>query len=62
MSELLYQYDVTASIVAYKTNPLELELAIRNLLDCSLRNKIVIVDNSPTEELRPLCRDLGTKY
>jgi GT2 family glycosyltransferase len=62
MSELLYQYDVTASIVAYKTNPLELEQAIRSFLDCSLRTKIVIVDNSPTEELGSLCRALGTEY
>jgi GT2 family glycosyltransferase len=62
MSELLYQYDVTASIVAYKTNPVELEQAIRNFLDCSLRIKIVIVDNSPTETLGPLCRALGAEY
>jgi hypothetical protein len=62
MSELLYQYDVTASIVVYKTNPLELEHAIRSLLNCSLRTKIVIVDNSPIEELDSFCRDLGTEY
>ena len=62
MSELLHQYDITASIVAYKTNPLELERVIRSLLDCSLRIKIVIVDNSPIEELDSLCRDLGTEY
>jgi hypothetical protein len=62
MSELLYQYDVTASIVAFKTNAVELEQAIHSFLDSSLRTKIVIVDNSPTEELGSLCRALGTEY
>jgi hypothetical protein len=62
MDELLCQYDITVSIVAYKSNPAELEQAIRSLSDTSLRIIIVIVDNSPTEELGPLCRALGTEY
>ena len=62
MCELLYQYDVTVSIVAYKSNPEELEQAIRSLSDISLRIIIVIIDNSPTEELAPLCSALGTEY
>jgi GT2 family glycosyltransferase len=62
MSERRYQYDVTASIVAYNTNPLELEQAIHCFLDSSLLTKIVIVDNSPTDELGSLCRALGTEY
>jgi len=62
MSERLYQYDVTGSIVAYRTNPAELEQAIRSFLNTSLRVKMVIVDNSPTEELGPFCRTLGTEY
>jgi GT2 family glycosyltransferase len=40
----------------------ELEQAIHSFLDSSLRTKIVIVDNSPTEELGSLCRALGTEY
>jgi hypothetical protein len=62
MSERLYQYDVTGSIVAYRTNPAELEQAIRSFLNTSLRVRLVIVDNSPTEELGPLCRTLHTEY
>jgi hypothetical protein len=31
-------------------------------MDTSLRAKMVIVDNSPTEKLRFLCRALGTEY
>jgi len=62
MCEPLYQYDVTGSVVTYKTNPAELEQAIRSFLDTSLRARIVVVDNSPTEELGSLCRALGTEY
>ena len=62
MSDRLYKYDVTGSIVTYRTNPAELEQAIRSFLNTSLRVKMVIVDNSPADELGPFCRALGTEY
>jgi GT2 family glycosyltransferase len=62
MSKQHYEYDITGSIVLYKTNPAELEQAVRCFMGSCLRSKMVIVDNSPTDELRPLCRDLGTEY
>lgn len=62
VDERLYQHDVTGSIVAYKSDPAELELAIRSFLNTPLRAKMLIVDNSPTEMLGSLCRRLGTEY
>ncbi len=62
MNERLFQYDVIGSIVAYKSNPAELEQAIRSFLNTTLRVKMLVVDNSPTEALGPVCRRLGTEY
>lgn len=59
MDKLFYQYDVTVSIVAYKSNPEEIEQAVRSLAGTSLRILTVIVDNSPTEELGPSVVPLG---
>ena len=55
-------FDVTASIVTYKTDRKELTGAIRCCLDSGLRVELVVVDNSPTEEISPVCRSLGVKY
>jgi GT2 family glycosyltransferase len=62
MDEQLYQHDVIGSIVAYKSNPTELEQAIRSFGNTKLRVKMLVVDNSPTEILGPICRRLGTDY
>ena len=62
MEQQLYQHDVIGSIVAYKSDPAELEQAIRSFLDTTLRVKMLVVDNSPTEALGPMCRRLGTEY
>jgi GT2 family glycosyltransferase len=62
MDDPHYQYDITVSIVAYRSDSDELEQAIRSLSGTSLRILIVIVDNSPTEELGPFCRSLGAEY
>ena len=62
MDEQLYQHDVIGSIVAYKSNPAELEQAIRSFVNTTLRVKMLVVDNSPTEILGPVCRRLGTEY
>jgi GT2 family glycosyltransferase len=62
MGKLSYEYDVTGSIVAYKSNPTELEQAIRSFANTPLRTKMLVVDNSPTQSLGPMCRALGTGY
>jgi GT2 family glycosyltransferase len=56
------EYDVTASIVAYKTNPAELERVLRCCRGSSLRVEMLVVDNSPSDELASLCTALGAKY
>jgi GT2 family glycosyltransferase len=56
------EYDVTASIVAYKTNHAELEQVVRCCRGSSLRVEILVVDNSPSDELASLCSALGVKY
>jgi GT2 family glycosyltransferase len=54
-------YHLTVSIVAYKTDPRELEQAI-GCSDCSNRRvQVIVVDNSPTKDLEPVCR-LRAKY
>jgi len=45
-------FDITASIVLYKSNREILNKAVRSFLDTSLRVKIYLVDNSPTDALR----------
>ena len=37
------------SIVAYKSDPAELEQAIRSFVNTALRVRMLVVDNSPTE-------------
>lgn len=43
-------YDVVGSIVAFKTNPAELDLAVSQFLAVPLKSHLLIIDNSP----RPL--------
>lgn len=62
MDKQLDQYYVIGSIVAYKSDPAELEQAIRSFLSTTLQVKMLVVDNSPTEALGPMCRRLGTDY
>jgi GT2 family glycosyltransferase len=62
MDEPLYQHDVIGSIVAYRSDPAELEQAIRSFLHTSLRVRMLVVDNSPTETLGAMCRRLGAEY
>jgi GT2 family glycosyltransferase len=62
MDERIYQHDVIGSVVAYRSDPAEVEQAIRSFLDTSLRVKMLVVDNSPTDALGPMCRRLGAEY
>jgi hypothetical protein len=56
------EYDVTASIVAYKTNHAELEQVVRCCRASSLRVEMLVVDNSPSDELASLCSALEAEY
>jgi len=62
MDERSCQHDVIGSIVVYRSDPTELEQAIRSFVNTTLRVKMLVVDNSPTEILGAMCRRLGTEY
>lgn len=48
----MYKYDIAASIVAYKNNPVIVNNAIKSFLDTNLEVAILIIDNSPTDTLK----------
>lgn len=53
---------LTASIVAYKTDPQLLQKTISSFLNSTLTGRLMVIDNSPTDELGHLCYDLGVQY
>lgn len=55
-------FDLTASIVAYRNDPQELEQAIQSFLNTTLRVKLYVIDNSATDNLRTLCSDPRIEY
>jgi len=55
-------YQVSASIVAYKNDPEEIAAAIRSLVSTDLRVVCTVVDNSPTQSLRPYVLEHGAEY
>jgi GT2 family glycosyltransferase len=56
------QYQITASIVAYRNNRDMLLKAINSFLDTSLNVKLILVDNSPTDDLRDLVSNGRVEY
>jgi hypothetical protein len=55
-------YQLSASIVVYKNNPEEVVAAVRSVLSAALRVNCTVVDNSPTQALRPYVVDIGAEY
>lgn len=55
-------YQITASIVAYKTSPGDLARAMDSFLDNDLSKKLIIIDHSPTDALKNICRRNNTEY
>lgn len=56
------EFDITASIVTYKNNPIVLSQAIDSFLSTTLNVKLYIVDNSPTNEIKKLCCNPRIEY
>lgn len=46
------EYDITGSIVLYKTNKEEITTVIKAFKGSTLKYKIYLIDNSPTEDLK----------
>jgi GT2 family glycosyltransferase len=53
---------VSTSIVAYKNDPEEIVAAIRSALSAEVQIKCTVVDNSPTQALRPYVTEVGANY
>ncbi len=56
------EYQVSASIVVYNTDPDEVVSAVKSVLSVPLRVRCTVVDNSPTPALRPCVTDCGATY
>ncbi|PUZ21231.1 hypothetical protein GA0116948_11258 [Chitinophaga costaii] len=55
-------FDITASIVLYKTDREIVNKAISSFLDTGMSVKLYLVDNSPSNELRSLSTDSRVEY
>jgi len=53
---------ITASIVAYQDNPMQLGRAIDSFLKSSVSGPLMIIDNSPSDDLRYTCDCPGVTY
>ncbi len=51
-----------ASIVTYKTDPAQLQQVINCFLNSSLNGHLTVIDNSPTDQLRALCKEFSAEY
>ena len=54
--------DLTASIVTYKDDPKILAQSINSFLTVDLRVRLIVVDNSPSDDLKDVCRDPRIQY
>jgi len=55
-------YKITASIVTYRNNIEILKKAIASFLDTGLETKLIIVDNSESDEIGSICSDKRVEY
>src|SRR5260221_11119469 len=53
---------LSASIVVYKTDPVQLRQVMDCFLNSSITGQLTIIDNSPTDQLRLLCETLNAEY
>jgi GT2 family glycosyltransferase len=56
------KFDLTVSIVLFRSNRAVVQRAIDSVYDCPLKFKLYLVDNSPTSDLSDLKRDGRTEY
>jgi GT2 family glycosyltransferase len=56
------KFDITASIVLYRNNPEILSKSINSFLGSSLRIKLYLIDNSPTDQLQNITHDPRCEY
>lgn len=56
------KYDITASIVTCRNDPNILQKAINSFLNTEIVVKLIIIDNSPDDEIRQICNDNKIEY
>ena len=54
--------DISCSLVIYKNEKGQLLNAINSFLNTKLNVKLILIDNSPTDELKSLCLDQRVEY
>ena len=54
--------EITASIVLFNTNPSEIKKSISNLIVDFPILKLYLIDNSPNDQLKIICRDEKVEY
>lgn len=62
MSLSALKYDLTVSVVLYKTDIAELGAVIDLISRSALRTKVFLIDNSPTDELKVITRTHKVEY
>lgn len=55
------KFEITGSIVLYKPDRLVLK-SIQSFLNCTMRKKLILIDNSPTDECRNLITHPDIEY
>ena len=55
-------YDIVCSLVIYKNDRKQLLDAIVSFLNTDLKVRLVLIDNSPTDELQDIINDARTEY
>ncbi len=53
---------LSASLVVYKTDPDVLSRALESFVNSTLPGTLTVVDNSPEDTVREICRDFGVSY
>jgi len=56
------KYDLTASIVTCRNDTIMLQKAINSFLNTEMAIRLIVVDNSPCDEIRKICNDNKIEY
>jgi GT2 family glycosyltransferase len=56
------KYDITASIVLFRNNPLSIKRVITSFLNTELRVHLFLIDNSPSDDLKQVTADPRCTY
>jgi len=59
---LVDMLDLTASIVTYKDDPKILAQSINSFLTIDLKVRLIVMDNSPSDDLKDVCGDPRIQY